>query len=507
MEKHEFQIVADDRNVYFKMNSSFFLELKDIVEKHPNTYAKILNKKTDLHMHELKAWVDICTPKLNSDKFKLSTKLYWIFNGFTDFKKCAQCQNDILANVQVFGSYGLFCSKSCAFKSDLRTQHIKKTCLEKYGCENPMQNKYVQAKLKKTNLEKFGVEWPFGNKQVKEKISKTILEKYGCKFAMQCDDVKQKLKDSNLKKYGCESTFQREDVKSKSKLTLIKHYGVDHPFKSIKIRQKLKQTSIERYGADNIMKTDVGKKKHEAKMFAKYGFKSAMQVDVFKKKAHENQQKTFIEKYGCHPTQTQEVKNKIVKSYEQTCLKKFGNKTWLHSDAAKKYFLEKYGCIPAQHPEVKKHRAETSMKIYGCENPMQNHDVRLKQQQKYKFQNVAFDSAPELAFYIWLSDNNIKFEYQPNITFEYEFEGKKHFYMPDFLVEDQLVELKGNHFLNEDGTWRNPYDSSQDGLFEAKHQCLIKNNVKILYSDDYKKYLDYIDDKYGKEYLKSFKKI
>jgi len=127
---------------------------------------------------------------------------------------------------------------------------------------------------------------------------------------------------------------------------------------------------------------------------------------------------------------------------------------------------------------------------------MQNHDILMKQQmnskKKYSFQEISFDSAPEIAFYIWLSDNNIHFEYQPNITFEYEFEGKKHFYMPDFLVEDQLIELKGSQFLKEDGTWKNPFDNSQDDFYEAKHQCLIENNVKILYPNDYKKYLDYI---------------
>lgn len=78
--------------------------------------------------------------------------------------------------------------------------------------------------------------------------------------------------------------------------------------------------------------------------------------------------------------------------------------------------------------------------------------------------------------------------------------------MPDFKVEDQLVELKGSQFLKEDGSWKNPYDKSQDGLFEAKHQCLLKNSVKIIYTDEYMNYVKYVEEKYGKDYLKQFKK-
>ena len=85
------------------------------------------------------------------------------------------------------------------------------------------------------------------------------------------------------------------------------------------------------------------------------------------------------------------------------------------------------------------------------------------------------------------------------------FNNEEHQYWPDFLVDGQLFELKGDQFLKEDGTWQNPYDHSLDALYEAKHQCAITNNVKILYYKDYKKYLDYIKQKYGKDYLRQFK--
>jgi len=50
----------------------------------------------------------------------------------------------------------------------------------------------------------------------------------------------------------------------------------------------------------------------------------------------------------------------------------------------------------------------------------------------------------------------------------------------------------------------NPFDRTQDAKYEAKHQCMIKNNVKIL--TDTKIYENYIKNKYGKTYLDSFKR-
>ena len=45
-------------------------------------------------------------------------------------------------------------------------------------------------------------------------------------------------------------------------------------------------------------------------------------------------------------------------------------------------------------------------------------------------------------------------------------------------------------------------DSSKNYIAEAKHQCMLKNNVVILTSKEIKKYLDYVEQTYGKGYLK-----
>lgn len=44
----------------------------------------------------------------------------------------------------------------------------------------------------------------------------------------------------------------------------------------------------------------------------------------------------------------------------------------------------------------------------------------------------------------------------------------------------------------------NPYDHTQDALYEAKRQCMLKNNVTILKQSKCKEYVDYVIDIYGK---------
>ena len=52
-----------------------------------------------------------------------------------------------------------------------------------------------------------------------------------------------------------------------------------------------------------------------------------------------------------------------------------------------------------------------------------------------------------------------------------------------------------------------PYDRTQDDIYEAKYQCMIKNNIKLFLSNDIKFYINYIKEKYGSSYIKSLKMV
>lgn len=126
------------------------------------------------------------------------------------------------------------------------------------------------------------------------------------------------------------------------------------------------------------------------------------------------------------------------------------------------------------------------IKRYGCAYVTQRHDYISKMHKKYIFDNKNFDSSWEMAYYAYLKDHNIDFEYHPNIVFIYEINDKKHKYFPDFIVNNEIIEIKGNHLL--EGKMKIPNE---------KLICMKNNNVKILLYNDIKEYIIYFKENYG----------
>ena len=269
---------------------------------------------------------------------------------------------------------------------------------------------------------------------------------------------KQKIKQTCLAKYGVEHPAQSSIVKNKMKATCVAKYGVENPYQSDIIKAKILMTNIERRGV-------------------KYASADA-QVKCVKK--HTN-----LERFGVeYPAQFNLIKEKM----KATCVAKYGVEN------------------PYQAQQFKEKLRATNLERYGVEFPQQNRNIRRKANKRYKYNNIGFDSAPELALYIYLVDHDIDFEYQPDTDFWYEYNEKQHKYMPDFKIADIYVEIKGSHLVDvKTDTWINPWNHSDDLQCETKHQCCLSNNVKILYKSEYKQYLAYINDKYGTTYLRQFK--
>ena len=241
-------------------------------------------------------------------------------------------------------------------------------------------------------------------------------------------------------------------------------------------------TCKKKYGVENISQFERTKKKKEDKALAKYGVKNVSQAE--------------------------EIKNKIA----NTNMERYGATTYLASEHGieqrKKTCLERYGVDSFSKTEMHTEKMKAAnRKNYAVDWPQHNRDFMRNVQKRYTYDGISFDSSAELAVYIWCKDNTISFTYQPNISFCYTYDGKTHVYEPDFLINKKIIEIKGDHFFKEDGTMQNPFDHSQDGLYEAKHQCMISNNVEIWTSDKYSHYVSYVEDTYGKDYLKQFKDI
>lgn len=287
-----------------------------------------------------------------------------------------------------------------------------------------------------------------------------------CSHQCQVKNTANKAKTTKELKYG-KGNFWSDDGKKRI-AEANKHN------KETRVK-KLKETNMKKYGAEWASQNETIKEKVASTNTSRYGNRCALHGS--------NQSSTeeiFKEKYGFNsPVKNDAVKNKI-KSTNMT----------------------RYGVAwPWASKECIEKRKRNYFEKTGYNYPGQNPEVRRNSIKHYEYDNQLFDSSWELAYFIWLKDHNIPFEYQCG-ELQYEYNGQTKTYFPDFYVNGQYVEIKGPQFF-ENGKMINPWDRTQDDLYEAKHQCMIDNKIKIM--TDCSEYLNYIEEKYGKDYMQQFR--
>ena len=98
------------------------------------------------------------------------------------------------------------------------------------------------------------------------------------------------------------------------------------------------------------------------------------------------------------------------------------------------------------------------------------------------------DSSWELAFVIYNLEHNIKFERNKK-QFAYIFEEKQHNYIPDWIVNNEYVEIKGY--------WTEQWQAKLD-QFPKEETLIVLTKIEI------QPYIDYVIEKYGKDYIKLY---
>ena len=278
-------------------------------------------------------------------------------------------------------------------------------------------------------------------------------------------DVLKIGKKTKLEKYGNENYNNKE----KNLATKLHRYGNQN----YNNRDKFKNTIIDNYGSIDNYYTEIQKITKNTNK-EKYGVNCVFKADDIKTKI----KNTTKEKYGVeYYTQSNDFKNKS----KQTCLEKYGVDNYSKTSKSKLY-----------HHNLMQYKITNNIPIYD----------KSKHSRKYTYNNICFDSSWELALYIYLTDNNIDFKYQPNIKLKYEHNGINHFYLPDFLIKGRLVEIKSDYLLRQMIDKNFPYYSEKEN---KKYQTILDNNIEIISSKEIKPYLDYINKKYGNTYLKSFR--
>lgn len=143
------------------------------------------------------------------------------------------------------------CSRECSSK--LKILNSRKTIKEKYGVNYISQspefreemNAGIRAKSsqikesrKRTMLDRYGVEYPIQNKHIRDKIDKTNLNKYGVTNVAKNDTIRKKISDS----------LKAPSIQAKRIATSLEKYGTQYPSQSQAIKDKTAKTNLEKYG-------------------------------------------------------------------------------------------------------------------------------------------------------------------------------------------------------------------------------------------------------------------
>lgn len=153
-----------------------------------------------------------------------------------------------------------------------------------------------------------------------------------------------------------------------------------------------------------------------------------------------------------------------------------------------------------------KHSEETKEKLKGsagiAKTPEKEIERRKKISEKAKANNGGYrmgsgrgkkgwykgffcDSSWELAYVIFCLEHNIHIRRNTEKR-QYEWNGKTRNYIPDFVVDGGLVEIKG--YVTEE--WLAKLDANPD--------------VTVLYGSDLKEVFDYVNEKYGKDFVNMY---
>ena len=95
------------------------------------------------------------------------------------------------------------------------------------------------------------------------------------------------------------------------------------------------------------------------------------------------------------------------------------------------------------------------------------------------------DSSYELAWVIYQLEHNKPFE-RNKVEYEYQWKGESKKYLPDFIQNDEIIEIKG--FMTE----------------QTKAKLKSVPNLKVLFKSDLKVEFDYVESKYGKNFIELY---
>lgn len=140
--------------------------------------------------------------------------------------------------------------------------------------------------------------------------------------------------------------------------------------------------------------------------------------------------------------------------------------------------------------EETKQKLSASITLAYAEGRLGTRLHRLKHDRNYygTYKGFECDSSYELAFIVYCLDHDITVS-RNNDYFMYTFDGIKHKYFPDFVVDDQYIEIKGRVQEQDKAKWQQfPKDKT----------------LKIIAGNAIKKYIKYCKETYGSHFVELY---
>ena len=135
---------------------------------------------------------------------------------------CKVCGNPVNRFIKSSNSWWDWCSNKCMGADPAILEKKKKTNLQKFGVDHPMQLSDTKNKLKQTNLHRYGYENPFLDSEVQKKIKEVNIQKYGVSNPSKNKDVIKKIREKKLNNYFT----SKSEIIEKRRNTYINKLGV-----------------------------------------------------------------------------------------------------------------------------------------------------------------------------------------------------------------------------------------------------------------------------------------
>lgn len=178
--------------------------------------------------------------------------------GWPDIKTFVACDGDFTKAKRCV--CGALVAARTAFGYTDTNNYCSRQCAAKFSVE----------KAKQTSFERFGSSHYSKTEEYITRRTKTNLERYGVEHVKQTEWAKEKSKRSNLERYGAEHYIQTEGGKKRTAETNILRYGTTNPAANSEVKEKIARTFEERYGG-HPMNTEMVKERQRQTMVSKYG--------------------------------------------------------------------------------------------------------------------------------------------------------------------------------------------------------------------------------------------